>query len=244
MFRIILTLLVIGMSLITLRSCSLPPQTPLLCFPDTDTFKKVPPAPEAVSFIKLITNIMGVSDHMNIYGAEYTEGSPIAFAGVCGGQRWLIYDVDSFMYFEAGKTSWDSVGVIAHEIGHHLNSVVFDAGKGVQQSESESDYFAGFVIARMGGIRSDAYSFTNHLSEEGDEAHPPRIERKMLAIAGWKAAQAHKEREMMQCYGHDWHGEAFYLRSKECRVVNICSGGKVVPRIACHKTGKTWVIQG
>ena len=50
--------------------------------------------------------------------------------------------------------------------------------------------------------------------------------------------------ERQQCVGDEWSGESFPLYGQQCRIVNFCSGGKIVPRVACHKKGKTWVIQG
>lgn len=237
--------LIAGVIMGLLTGCKIPVQNEGACFSQQHPYEAVEPTSEALSFIKLVANTMGISDTYQVIGAKFTKGSPIAMAGICNGQRTIIYDAENHLWFEKSSTSWKSLGVLIHEIGHLSNndSEILKISKKSWDKELGADYLAGFTIARLGGTILEAASFTDMLNEEGSDSHPPRTKRRDIAMSGWLKAQEYRKWESNQCYRHDWYGEVFTLDYKQCRIVNLCNAGKVTPRITCKELDDRWILQ-
>jgi len=207
-------------------------------------FEAVEASPAALQTINRIAVTMGIKNDFKVIGGKFLKRTPIAAAFICGNVRHVIYDVEKYNWFDENVTDWQTLGVLTHELGHHAGNHMMVDNKPQKLQELEADYLAGFTTARLGATLKEAYSFTNILSEKGSKSHPPRADRRAIAIKGWKDAQEQQSWERKQCVRDDWSGESFPLYGDMCRVVNFCSGGKIAPRVACHKEGETWVIQG
>lgn len=207
-------------------------------------YEAVEPSLAALKAINRITLTMGIHDDFKVIGGKFLKTSPIAAAFICKGVRHIIYDVEKYNWFETGKTDWSSLGTLAHEIGHHVGSHLFVRNQTSHERELQADYLAAFALGRLGATLKEALSTNRDLSENGSSTHPPKAKRDQEVMQGWLDADAQKAWERQQCVRDDWSGESFPLYGQQCRVVNFCSGGKVAPRIACHKTDNRWVIQG
>lgn len=87
---------------------------------------------------------------------------------------------------------WGIMGIIAHEIGHHLQGHILkrDAAD-FANFELEADDFAGFVMYRMGATLEEAQRSTNQLvAERGSTSHPGKAQRLKALETGWLRARA------------------------------------------------------
>ena len=91
-------------------------------------------------------------------------------------------------------TSWASVAVLAHEMGHHLNN---DTGQnpGVippqerREQELFADRYAGQKLRQFGASKQEAVAVFYHMGEGGD-SHPPSHQRVAAAGEGWDRTSA------------------------------------------------------
>lgn len=104
------------------------------------------------------------------------------------GKRLILYN-PQFMdqVAEFGNGDWPHLMVLLHEIGHHLQGHLFEAGSVFKHRELEADRFSGFMAFRMGGTKEQATSVASKFAQEWDTpTHPPRSERIAAIIAGWE----------------------------------------------------------
>lgn len=64
-------------------------------------------------------------------------------------KRYVLFDRAKFDW-ASGRPSWRDIGILAHEIGHHLNGHTVNSLGSRWQTEAEADWFAGYVMARLG----------------------------------------------------------------------------------------------
>jgi hypothetical protein len=74
---------------------------------------------------------------------------------------------------------WETLTVLAHELGHHINNHISNPLPGAtqQEMELEADRSAGFMIYLMGGDLSQASVAYHAVSDKGTYTHPGRIQR-------------------------------------------------------------------
>ena len=101
-------------------------------------------APEARRVIALITNGVGIRQNFEVKAADFRT-SNLAFATIHSGRRRVVYDAAEFSFVN-GRTHWEAVGVLGHEIGHHLAAHVYVSESSRHEEELEADYFSGNVI--------------------------------------------------------------------------------------------------
>lgn len=107
------------------------------------------------------------------------------------GERYIV--IDNQWLTAIGSKNWFILGVIAHEIGHHLcghtsvNKELTYAES--QKQELEADKFAGFILQGLGATLDQALSSINTLvpNEEDDtySTHPKRSRRLVAIKAGY-----------------------------------------------------------
>jgi len=109
--------------------------------------------------------------------------------------RYIAYD-DSFMKrIEKNSNDWAKIGILAHEIGHHLNFhnlTYVDNLEEKRSQEIESDEFAGFILQKLGASLSDAKLFisvSNNDNDDTNSTHPKRILRLKAIEKGYKKAK-------------------------------------------------------
>lgn len=100
------------------------------------------------------------------------------------GERFIIYNPD-WVHRKIPESRWGVIGLLAHEIGHHLQGHTLDCGKGNPADELEADRFAGNVLGKLGATERQAFELWEQLGEQGSETHPPRAERLTVVALGW-----------------------------------------------------------
>lgn len=169
---------------------------------DADALKgKAPklsdPAPSARAAVEWIASVAGVAPNFEIFAGDSVPST--AFAAFMGGKRVIVYDARTLRW---GKRTarWHDIGIVAHEIGHHLNSHIFIRGVSAHADEIEADHYAGFAIAKLGGSLAQALSYTDPFSERGSASHPGRDKRRAAVTAGWRHAQDVKRASGLSSY--------------------------------------------
>jgi predicted Zn-dependent protease with MMP-like domain len=88
------------------------------------------------------------------------------------------------------STTWKIIGIVAHEMGHHLNGHIQQNIKGAPKLEIEADEFSGFVVNVLGGTLNNALACIISLpKEEATISHPSKADRMIAVITGWQLAQ-------------------------------------------------------
>ena len=111
---------------------------------------------------------------------EAVEGNvPNAMATFYGQHRVIVYN-SAFMDQVAKQsgTRWAYVGILAHELGHHLNFHI--ASRSTADSwhqELQADYFSGLALAKLGATLPEAQAAMKTLEAMygpgGSTTHPP-----------------------------------------------------------------------
>lgn len=136
---------------------------------------------EAEIAVRQIVEASGLAQNFEIRAAGVSN----AAAAIDGGKRFLLYNQGFISDLRAKTgTRWAALSVMAHEIGHHLNSHTLEP-KRDPQFEIEADYFSGFVLQKIGAKLVEAQSALNYLPEMQSETHPPKHDRLAAVASGW-----------------------------------------------------------
>ena len=123
--------------------------------------------------------------NFKFYSAEIEN----AVATIIDNNRYIIYDQRLFNYTDlAGKTYWNSMSILAHEIGHHLSGHTLNNISN-NNIELEADKFSGFILYKMGASIQEATNAMIILGSEYDtESHPSKYKRIEAIKKGWDEA--------------------------------------------------------
>jgi hypothetical protein len=155
-----------------------PPQTSVY------TFSSDKQARDAVA---KIVNYTGLVQNFTVTAASVEN----AEAFIEGQERVILYN-QQFMLrlINQSKTDWAATGVMAHEIGHHLQGHTVRRGGSNPESELEADKFAGFILQRMGASLDDSLAGWRQLGSDAPSlTHPPRKARLDAVTNGWIASR-------------------------------------------------------
>jgi hypothetical protein len=116
-------------------------------------------------------------------------------------EKIIIYNPDDFERLNrATGTKYASLGILAHEVGHHYNHhLVNDILLEIQRKsckscelhgrELEADFFAGLILGLMGASDKEIISAYAYLfSEKESYSHPNSYDRIGIVITGLHAA--------------------------------------------------------
>lgn len=92
----------------------------------------------------------------------------------------------------ADDKDWETLTILAHELGHHINNHLINPEPDATQREMEleADETAGFIIYLMGGslMQAQLAYYNLNVSDKGDYEHPPRKQRLDIVSKGWNNA--------------------------------------------------------
>lgn len=91
----------------------------------------------------------------------------------------------------ATEKDWETLTILAHELGHHINNHLLNPLPDATQREMEleADETAGFIIYLLGGTLSQAKFAFNNVPEKGSYTHPGRQQRIDAVAKGWNDAE-------------------------------------------------------
>lgn len=124
-------------------------------------------------------------------------------AYVFEGRPYILYNpeflgrVKQLKFTEAtipsiANRDWETLTILAHELGHHLNNHATNPKPGItlKETELEADYTAGFIIYLVGGSLAQAQLAYKTIPETEGGTHPGRQKRIESVARGWNTAQA------------------------------------------------------
>lgn len=139
---------------------------------------------EIWSYIEEILQVAGLRPNF-ILVATGEVGNAAAL--IHENQRLLAYN-PTWIANIPSTEKWSMYGLLAHELGHHLQGHTLLPGGSKPPTELEADQYAGFVLGRLGADDAQALSLWMSLSEAGSETHPPRQARLAAVREGWLRA--------------------------------------------------------
>ncbi len=134
----------------------------------------------------VVDSILAVSGLLPNFEVLETTEVDNAAAVIFEEQRYLAFNPDWLSQYEADPNAhWQLYGVIAHEVGHHLQGHTIIEGGSRPPTELEADEYAGFVLAALGANLTQAQSLWETLPAQGSATHPPRHQRLAAVERGW-----------------------------------------------------------
>ena len=163
------------------------------CGPDCEAFDygyDFQPAPDrALAVLGHVMGAAGLKADIRLFGALFKK-SPIAYAtirqGETGQYRAIVYD-RAFLHWDSRVIGWYEVTILAHEVGHLLAGHVLRQHEPVHDKELEADYFAGFIVARLGGSKTQATRAASLMPRRTTHSHPAHYLRIGAIEAGWQS---------------------------------------------------------
>ncbi|MCZ8324317.1 MAG: hypothetical protein O9283_03530 [Sphingomonadaceae bacterium] len=159
----------------------------------TDLLKAIRPMPYGHEE-RMHALLVDILEHVGLDANFVDRPAPVPNALAymdSSGKRLILYN-PAFMdqVAEYGEGNWPHLMVLLHEVGHHLQGHLFEAGPEFKHREIEADRFSGFMAYRMGATLDQAVSVASHFAQEWDTpTHPPRDERLRAIINGWEQAE-------------------------------------------------------
>lgn len=142
----------------------------------------------------MINKIMDVTGLQNRYQLKalknYNNCSAVCINNNIGQERFIQFDKAFLeLYEKRTQNRWFVFGVLAHEIGHHLNGHTIEGVGSRPNKEIEADEFAGFVMKKMGATLMETQGIFSFLNEtDGPPTHPVRAKRYAAIKRGWDKA--------------------------------------------------------
>lgn len=143
---------------------------------------------DAKNIINKIIDVIGLQPSFEIRSANI----PNAAAVVQSGKRYIMYNPNFISNVEkAAGDKWASIGILAHEIGHHLNGHTITGNGSRPSIELEADEFSGFVLRKMGASLQQAQLAMKVAANQRTSAtHPGKSDRLNYIAYGWNKADA------------------------------------------------------
>lgn len=153
----------------------------------------LPPKAEMVSstdevgtLIQRIVDVSGLSRNFEVRAALV----PNAVAMNLGSTRYILYN-PRFIQDVSNATGsrWAAIGILAHEVGHHLNGHTLISGGSRPPLELQADYFSGFILEKLGATLEDATAAIEKFAPQASgPTHPARLDRVASIKSGWMSA--------------------------------------------------------
>ncbi|WP_050605076.1 hypothetical protein [Ruegeria sp. 6PALISEP08] len=120
------------------------------------------------------------------YQVVETDEVGNAAAVIIDGERYLAFNPEWLAQYEADPNArWQLYGVMAHEVGHHLQGHTITGTGSRPPTELEADEYAGFILAALGANLEEAQSLWATLPAEGSVTHQPQHQRLAAVERGW-----------------------------------------------------------
>lgn len=141
--------------------------------------------PQAQQIVSDVCRAIGITQRFQLQSADVKN----ALACERNGTRFILYNPDFLKDIQTdARTKWAAYGVLAHEIGHHVNGDRFDEPDSERRKELEleADRFAGSALRLMGATKDEAKSAVASLfNQDETNTHPPARARIASVVNGW-----------------------------------------------------------
>ncbi|MGR3677265.1 MAG: NADase-type glycan-binding domain-containing protein [Paracoccaceae bacterium] len=135
----------------------------------------------------VVNDILSVSGLAPNFQVLETQEIGNAAALIHEEKRYLAFNpVWMDRYKDDPKAKWQLYGVMAHEVGHHLQGHTLNDTGSRPPTELEADEYAGFILAALGATLEEAQSLWATLDVNATATHPPRHQRLQAVERGWQ----------------------------------------------------------
>lgn len=193
------------------------------------------PAPEAVKMVRWMTDIVGIRQNIKVVAADI-ERYVKAFATIKNRQRYIVYNRADFDWKD-GRTSFDDLTTMGHEVGHHVPSHVMTQELSEHEEELEADRFSGFIMSKLGATLEQATK--KFWDWPATEWHPGGLRRKQAVADGWHHGEKMKLAQSAKC-SPGFTGDEINIDGTICRMTRVCEGRQAVSRLACKDYEGIW----
>lgn len=151
---------------------------------------------------RLITDMLDRIDIRNRFLIVACRQVDNCQATLYKGKPYILYNPDfldevkrmnfSSADIRVSTRNWETLTILAHELGHHVNNHLLNPHPDATQREMEleADEFAGAMIFRMGGTIEQAKAAYLSQPERGSYEHPGRQQRLDAVTRGWEKVRA------------------------------------------------------
>lgn len=155
------------------------------------TFLRFGSSKQAMLIVDEIMAVVGLPPRFDVYRGPVEN----AAARIENGRRVIYYSQD-WVANKIQGDRWQAVTLLAHEIGHHLSAHTLDGLEDKKLQEIESDIFAGYIVARLGGSLKDAQRLYMNLPKMETKTHPSVKERLEAVAIGWTDGREESDSEV------------------------------------------------
>ena len=137
-----------------------------------------------------ITKEAGITPNFNLKDCSNINNAIAIINPYKNNQRTILFDKKYFNNLYKDN-NWYAIFILAHEIGHHLNGHTIPKElynySEIQNRELEADYFAGYILYRLGASENDIIKIINTLPEPNTQnsTHPKNQKRIHFALQGY-----------------------------------------------------------
>ena len=163
--------------------------------PTTRTITTGPPDEAGLRAVGEILAESGLKANFKVLSGDVDNAS----AFVHDGERVIVYSKAWMAKLShSAQSKWAVYAVLAHEIGHHLNGdTMAKAGDYQTRSAAKNhdqelgaDYFAGFVLAKLGATAEEAIAAVRIYGGSESHSHPAKERRVEEHKRGWQKGRA------------------------------------------------------
>lgn len=145
-----------------------------------------------VAMIARIMNNAGLPQNFTVRSYDSFNAEARIVEGEAGTKRYILYNANFLKQVkDASQSDWGPMGVLAHEVAHHLMGHTIEQLVTNPDLELQADRFAGFVLCKLDATLVQAQSgFTvfSDLQSPGS-THPARDKRLKAVEDGWQKAK-------------------------------------------------------
>jgi Sel1 repeat len=115
-----------------------------------------------------------------------------------------VDETDLDLPSSSAEEDWALLGVLAHEVGHHIHEHLLLAANPNQ--ELQADEWSGFMLYQLGATLNQAMSgiFRYIVDNHQNTTHPPKSQRLTAVETGWRKAAAQYGYNNEQNYAKEW----------------------------------------
>jgi hypothetical protein len=157
------------------------------------------PAPRAVFEIRSVLDALGFGRGIALYEGDAPNALALASIAPDGtAVASIVYNSAFLNELEAQGGKWAPLSVLAHEVGHHVESEASPLAFNVHPwaRELAADRVSGFALARLGSTLQQAQTALWLAADPaGDATHPSMALRLEAVAAGYAAARRRSSRQ-------------------------------------------------
>ena len=147
-----------------------------------------------VELINRIVDVAGILSNFEVRSYDIFNAEAIVIDDGGGQKRRFILYNKAFLenVRESGGSDWAVLGIMAHEVAHHLNGHTVEKSRSSRDLELAADYSAGFWLKALGATLEQAKSGFVGFSDivRSGSTHPRRKDRLAAVEKGWTKADA------------------------------------------------------